>query len=218
MKEKFIRGNNAPFTNKTLSKAFMQRAKLKNRYNKNPTEVNHLHFKKQRIYCVNLLKRVKKEYYTNLDLSIFKDNKTFWKNIRPLFSDKQKIRQRNTILIEDETVISENSAVAEKLNNYFIDVIKNLDIEHYNEIMDNEYIGSNNGRKEIETIVTKYKKHPSILKIKEHIKVTEKFTFSKPTPKELDVHLISLDPKKLQWKTTYLLKFLLIQRKLQTNF
>ena len=77
MKEKFIRGNNAPFMNKTLSKAFMQRAKLKNRYNKNPTEVNHLHFKKQRNYCVNLLKRVKKEYYTNLDLSIFKDNKTF---------------------------------------------------------------------------------------------------------------------------------------------
>ena len=32
--------------NKTLSKAFMQRAKLKNRYNKNPTELNHLHFKK----------------------------------------------------------------------------------------------------------------------------------------------------------------------------
>ena len=92
MKEKFIRGNQAPFMNKTLSKAFMQRAKLKNRYNKNPTELNHLHFKKQRNYCVNLLNRVKKEYYTNLDFSIFKDNKTFWKNIRPLFSDKQKVR------------------------------------------------------------------------------------------------------------------------------
>ena len=50
-----------------------------------------------------------------------------------MFSDKQKIRQRNIILIEDETVISENSAVAEKLNNYFIDVIENLEIEHCNE-------------------------------------------------------------------------------------
>ena len=134
-----------------------------------------------------------------------------------MFSDKQKVRQRNIILIEDETVISENSAVAEKLNDYFIDVIENLEIEHYNEIMGNEYIGSNNGRKEIETIITKYKKHPSILKIKEHIKVTEKCTFSKPTPNDLDVHLIYLDPKKLQWKTTYPLKFLLRQRKLLTN-
>ena len=78
-------------------------------------------------------------------------------------------------------MISENSAVAEKLNNYFIDVIENLEIEHYNEIKDNEYRGSNNGIKEIETIITKYKNHSSILNIKEYIKVTEKFTFSKPT-------------------------------------
>ena len=99
-------------------------------------------------------------------------------------------------MIEDETVISENSAFAEKLNNYFINVIENLEIKHFNEIMDNEYIGINNGRKEIETITTKYKNHPSILKIKEHIKVTEKITFSKPTPNDLDVHLISLNPKK----------------------
>ena len=117
-------------------------------------------------------------------------------------------------MIEDETVISENSAVAEKLNNYFIDVIENLEIEHYNEIMDNENKGSNNGRNEIETIITKYENHPSILKIKEHIKVTEK----KPTPNDLVVHLISLDPKKLQWKTTLRKRFLLIQKKLLTNF
>ena len=58
MKEKFM--------NKTLSKTFMQRAKLKNRYNKNPTELNHLHYKKTKILQKNMLKRVKKEYYTNL--------------------------------------------------------------------------------------------------------------------------------------------------------
>ena len=104
----------------------MHRAKLKNKYNTNPTELNHLHYKKQRNYCLNLLNKTKKEYYTNLDLSIFKDNKTFWKNIQPLFSDKQKVRQRNIILIEDDLVISENSIAAEKLNNYFIDVIENL--------------------------------------------------------------------------------------------
>ena len=196
MKEKTIRGNNAPFMNKTLSKAFMHRAKLKNKYNTNPTEFNHLHYKKQRNYCVNLLNKTKKEYYTNLDLSIFKDNKTFWKNIRPLFSDKQKERQRNIILIEDDLVISENNKVAEKLNNYFIDVIENLEIEHYNVNLNNEKNGRNKERKEIETIIADYENHPSILKIKEHIIVTEKFTFSKPTPNDLDEHIKSLDPKK----------------------
>ena len=34
LKEKKIRGNTAPFMNKTLSKAFMERSKRKNRYNK----------------------------------------------------------------------------------------------------------------------------------------------------------------------------------------
>ena len=38
MKEKLIRGNNALFMNKILSNAFMHRAKLKNKYNTNPTE------------------------------------------------------------------------------------------------------------------------------------------------------------------------------------
>ena len=73
MKEKLIRGNNAPFMNKKLSKAFMHRAKLKNTYNTNPIEFNHLHYKKQRNYCIILLNKTKKEYYTDLDLSIFKD-------------------------------------------------------------------------------------------------------------------------------------------------
>ena len=61
MKDKLIRGNNAPFMNKTLPKAFMHTAKLKNKYNTNPTELNHLYYKKQR---VNLLNKTKKEYYT----------------------------------------------------------------------------------------------------------------------------------------------------------
>ena len=49
MKEKLIRGNNAPFMNKTLSKAFVHKAKLENKYNTNPTEFNHLHYNKQKI-------------------------------------------------------------------------------------------------------------------------------------------------------------------------
>ena len=121
-------------------------------------------------------------------------------------------------MIEDETVISENSADAEILNNYFIDVIENLEIEHYNEIKDNEYIGSNNGRKEIETKITKYKNHSSILKIKEHIKVTEKFTFSKPTHNDLDVHLISLNPKKTAVENDIPTKILIDTKEIANKF
>ena len=48
VKEKLY-GNNAPFINKTLSKAFMHRAKSKNNYNKNPTGENFFNTKKKEI-------------------------------------------------------------------------------------------------------------------------------------------------------------------------
>ena len=57
MKKKCIRGNNARFMNKTLCKAFMHISKLKNKFNKIPTEDNKILYKKQRNFCVSLLKK-----------------------------------------------------------------------------------------------------------------------------------------------------------------
>ena len=46
LKKKTLRGNNSPFMNKTLSKAFMLRSRLKNKFNKNSTEVNRTLYKR----------------------------------------------------------------------------------------------------------------------------------------------------------------------------
>ena len=81
-KKKIIRGNNAPFMNKNLSKAFMNRARLRNRYFKNPTTENKLSYTKQKNFCTNLLKREKRKYYNDLDTKIYESNKTFWKRIK----------------------------------------------------------------------------------------------------------------------------------------
>ena len=93
-----MRGNNAPFMNKTLSKAFMHRARLKNRYHKFPTEKNKILYKKRRNFCVSLLKKEKKNYYNNLDLKVFEDNKKFWRAVKPLFSEKAKLKANITLL------------------------------------------------------------------------------------------------------------------------
>ena len=61
MKEKYVRANNEPFMNKTLSKAIMNRSRLRNRFIKNPNETNQYNYKRQRNYVVNLLRREKKE-------------------------------------------------------------------------------------------------------------------------------------------------------------
>ena len=52
LKKKTIRGNHAPFINKSLSKAFMERSRLKNMPNKHPTDLNRqLYNKKKEFLC-----------------------------------------------------------------------------------------------------------------------------------------------------------------------
>ena len=48
------------------------------------------------------------------------DNKTFWKTAKSFFTDK------------DET-ISDNDEISEKLNSFFLDIVKNLNISQYDD-------------------------------------------------------------------------------------
>ena len=78
-------------------------------------------------------------------------------------------------------MISDKKDVAEKYNNYFSEAIEDLDIEHFNENICNENSESNKEKNQIDIIISKYEYHPSILKIKKNINVTNIFTFIKPT-------------------------------------
>ena len=46
MKERLVRANNAPFMNKTLSKVVMHRSRLRNKYLRNPNDVNKKKYRK----------------------------------------------------------------------------------------------------------------------------------------------------------------------------
>ena len=125
-KKKTIRGNNAPFMNKTLSKAFMHKGPTKKCFNKNPSETNKVSYKKQRNFCVSLLRKEKKKYYNNLDTNIFDDNRKFWQRIKPLFSDKNRTLAKDIILVDDDIVISDREKVANTRYNFFADAVANL--------------------------------------------------------------------------------------------
>ena len=62
-------------------------------------------------------------------MNILKDNQTFWQTINPLFSSKQSGTRRNIVILENGIVISDKKEAAEKSNNYFIEPVRNLDIE-----------------------------------------------------------------------------------------
>ena len=105
----------------------MKRTRLKNRFNKNRTNENWTAFKKQRNFCVKLLRQNKRSYYNQLNPKIVSDNKKFWKTVKPLFSNKIQ-GSASITLLKNDVVESDDTRVAEILNGYFVDITKTLGV------------------------------------------------------------------------------------------
>ena len=74
--------------NKVLSKAIMQRTKLRNKFLKDPSAENKFSYNKQINWCVLLLRKEKKKYFTNSNEKDITDNKKFWKLLNLFFQRK----------------------------------------------------------------------------------------------------------------------------------
>ena len=83
LKRKHIRTNHGDYKDKELNKAIMKRSKFRNDHSKHRSEENRLAHKKQRNFCVALLRKKSADYFNNLDLNLVRDNKMFWKTISP---------------------------------------------------------------------------------------------------------------------------------------
>ena len=109
-KRNVIRGN----MNKILSKAFMHRSKLKHKFNKSPSEIDKELYRKQRNYCVNLVKKERKKYYNNLYLGSTILNTT--RDKITLMSTKVKPNCYNNL---DMNIFKDNQNVGKRLIHYF---------------------------------------------------------------------------------------------------
>ena len=112
---------------KAMSKYIMERTRLRNNFLKNPTVANTLAYTKQRNFYVSLLRKVKREYFINLNEKNITDNRKFWQTVKPFLYEKNKSRE-NITLVKNEDVISDDAEVANTLNNYFPNIVKNLKI------------------------------------------------------------------------------------------
>ena len=90
--KKYLRGNNKPFMTKVLSKSIMERTNLRNTFLKNPIVANKLAYTKQRKFSVSLLRKVKREYFANLNEKNITDNRKFWQTVKPFLSEKNESR------------------------------------------------------------------------------------------------------------------------------
>ena len=191
LKLRYVRANDCPFITKCLRKEHMKRSKLRNMFLKEKTEEYAKAYKRQRNKCVSLLKKAKKTYYEILSPSSICDNKTFWKSVKPLFTDKTTSTD-NITLVENKLIVSDDETISEIFNDFFSNAVKNLNIEPYELFSFDKYFLSvvSENDDPINTAINKYEDHPSILKINETVSFTDRFSF-KPTDLQTVIKEIS---------------------------
>ena len=95
LKTKTIRGNNAPFMIKKLSKEIMNRSRLRSKYLKWPSRENVLENKKAKTICNSLNKSSKKTYFAGISRKGFVSNKKFWSKLEPFLINKGFLTNEN---------------------------------------------------------------------------------------------------------------------------
>ncbi len=192
-KRKTIRGNHAPYMDRQLRKAIMKRNELQTKYYRTKRDQDHTIFKRQRNYVSRLYKRVRRQYYNNLDNKVLLDNKKFWKYIKVSFSDKVNFGQKIT-LVDSNNIISNDKQQTETFLKFFNEAVEKLEIQENRYLLNYDFIPQG----EIEDIISTFKYHPSILTIQSEVNANdnERFKFNQVTETEVLEQLNAIDGKK----------------------
>ena len=160
----------------------MKRSRLRNKFLNSKSDIDRKAYNKQRNYCVSLIRREKKEFFSKLNTTDISGNKVFWNKIKPLFTDKIKSKSKITLIekelnkdsneIISEKIISNNNDVAETLNKFFVNIVPNLKIPTNHDFAINFKVTGD----PIVDAINKYENHPSIIMIKNKNKTQFSFT------------------------------------------
>ena len=119
-----IRGNQGPFMAKQLSKAIMNRSKLRNRYIKRPSRENFLDKKKAKNTCHNLNKSAKKSYFDKVTSKSFVSNKALWNTVKPFLTNKGFLTNESITIKHKDKIVTDNSKLAHLFNNRYINIVE----------------------------------------------------------------------------------------------
>ena len=190
IKKKYLRVNHAG--TKQLRKAIIKRSKLRNDFLKDRYDASQSAYRKQGNLCVTLLRKGKKQYFSNLEPKLINDNKRFWKSVKPLFSGKITVKEIIN-LTENGEVFSSDTDMSDTFNDYFSNV-KNLDIPRENTMLNTTDLCIN----PVLAVVEEYKHQQSIISIikKMREKGLPKFSFHFVTLEETLKEVALLSDKK----------------------
>ena len=190
-KKKYNRANQASFLTKEINKEIMTRSRLRNKFLRCRSDENKKAYNEQRNRCVKLVRSAKKGYYSNVSIKDVNDNKKFRKIVKPLFSEKVNTNE-NITLVENNNIISSEIEIAEKLNAFFSNIVKELNIKVKEDLL----CDVSDINDPVETAIQKYRNHPSIQMIKETFDSSKTFSFDLVSSDTIFKEIVSLDTKK----------------------
>ena len=179
IKYKYSRANENPFITKEIRKAIMIRNRLLNKVHKQKTLAATIAYKKQRNLCTSLIKKAKKNYYSNLNPTTVTDNKNFWRNVKPFFKDNTTTKEK-IILYDNNEIHDDDIKVANIFNEYFGNAVTDLNIPDIPIISTTK-----NMNDPLLQVIKKYDNHTSILKIKELHRDKMTFSFTHVTKEDI---------------------------------
>ena len=110
---------------KELSKAIMNRSKLKNKYTKWLSRENFFAFKKQKNIRKNLNKKSKKNYFSKITSNGVMENKQFWNTFKPFLTSKGFLHNEDTALHIGDKTVTDCIELAKEFNEYYINIVQN---------------------------------------------------------------------------------------------
>ena len=139
------------------------------------------------------MRKSKKDYFTNLNEKNITDNKRFWKTVKPFLSKKIHLSERINLTEEENNSLLINcEEVAEELNSFFANAVKNLNISNY------ENYDSLAEKIDDPTLkaIAKSRNHPSILAITSEYKNRANFSFNFVSKEDVLTEIKMLDVSK----------------------
>ena len=71
---------------------------LRNKFLNAKSDIDRLAYNKQCNICVSLISSEKKNFSSNINTCDITDKKNFWKTVKPVFTDKIKIKSKITLI------------------------------------------------------------------------------------------------------------------------
>ena len=194
LKQKQVRGNQAPFMTKELRKAIMVKSKARNRYLKWPSRENYVSHKKFKNICNSLTKKAKEIYFKEATKNGIMTNKNFWGTVKPFLTNKGCISDDFISIEKDGQLISNEKELVEIFNENYINTVEKSSGRKPSSL--GNCLNASEDEKTVIEIISAYSKYPSIQKIKSSFDFNSKFELPKPTASDINKIIKSFDTNK----------------------